>query len=203
MFDRFSDDCKRALNLARMASDRIGHDFLGSEHILLGLLDLGDGAWQEILQRASIEPAAVRLEVQKLLKPGHRGVMPAQLPFTPDAKRVLELAMAAAGKLGDRVIDTEHILLGLVDEKDGSAARALARAGLTPEAAWARVAETKVAAADPQPSTAESSSEGSGSFALAQTVALLRIAHDLLEANGELDTAQAVRGAIRRLDARR
>src|ERR1043165_7803451 len=125
MFDRFTDRAKKVMNLARQEAQRFNHEYLGTEHILLGLVQEGSGVAANVLKNMSIELPKIRGEVEKIVKTGPSMVTMGQLPFTPRAKKVLELALEEASNLGHNYIGTEHILLGLIRERDGKAAKVL------------------------------------------------------------------------------
>jgi ATP-dependent Clp protease ATP-binding subunit ClpC len=124
------------------------HDFIGTEHMLIGLVDEGTGAGAVTLRELQVDAGAVRAESAKIVKPGVWKFTFGQVPFTPRGKRVLELAAEAATSLGHRHIGTEHLLLGLVEEGQGIAAIVLLeRLGLSAERIRAKVLE--LAPADP------------------------------------------------------
>ena len=130
MFDRFTDRAKKVMNLARQEAQRFNHEYLGTEHILLGLVQEGSGVAANVLRNMTIDLAKIRNEVEKLVKTGPSMVTMGQLPFTPRAKKVLELSMEEAGNLGHNYIGTEHLLLGLIKENEGIAAKVLTNLGV-------------------------------------------------------------------------
>ena len=130
MFDRFTDRAKKVMNLARQEAQRFNHEYLGTEHILLGLVQEGSGVAANVLRNMQIDLAKIRTEVEKLVKSGPSMVTMGQLPFTPRAKKVLELSMEEAGNLGHNYIGTEHLLLGLIKENEGIAAKVLTNLGV-------------------------------------------------------------------------
>ena len=123
MFDRFTDRAKKVMNLARQEAQRFNHEYLGTEHILLGLVQEGSGVAANVLKNMGIDLTKIRMEVEKIVKTGPSMVTMGQLPFTPRAKKVLELSMEEAGSLGHNYIGTEHLLLGLIKENEGIAAQ--------------------------------------------------------------------------------
>ncbi len=125
MFDRFTDRAKKVMNLARQEAQRFNHEYLGTEHILLGLVQEGSGVAANVLKNMGIDLNKSRMEVEKIVKTGPSMVTTGQLPLTPRAKKVLELSMEEAGNLGHNYIGTEHLLLGLIKENEGIAAQAL------------------------------------------------------------------------------
>jgi len=132
-FSRFADRSRVVMGLARQEAQRLCHDFIGTEHILLGLVAANGGA-VEILEQLGIHPNQVREETEKAVRPGNALDAPGQIPFTPSAKRVLELTVSEAHGLGHDKIRELHLLLGLLLEKKGTAAQALAALGVTYEA---------------------------------------------------------------------
>ena len=125
MFDRFTDRAKKVMNLARQEAQRFNHEYLGTEHILLGLVQEGSGVAANVLKNMGVDLTKIRAEVEKLVKTGPSMVTMGQLPFTPRAKKVLELSMEEAQNLGHNYIGTEHLLLGLIKENEGIASRVL------------------------------------------------------------------------------
>ena len=130
MFDRFTDRAKKVMNLARQEAQRFNHEYLGTEHVLLGLVQEGSGVAANVLKNMGVDLARIRAEVEKLVKSGPSMVTMGQLPFTPRAKKVLELSMEEAHNLGHNYIGTEHLLLGLIKENEGIAAKVLTNLGV-------------------------------------------------------------------------
>lgn len=125
MFDRFTDRARRVMALARKEAQRFNHDFIGTEHILLGLIQEGSGVAANVLKNLGVDTEKIRREIEKNVQSGPSMVTMGQLPFTPRAKKVLELSMEEAQELGHNYIGTEHLLLGLIRENDGVAAQVL------------------------------------------------------------------------------
>ncbi len=125
MFDRFTDRARKVMGLSRQECQRFHHDYIGTEHILLGLILEGGGVAADILKNLDVDPRRLRQEVEKQVTRGNAMVTMGQLPFTPRAKRVLELSLEEATSLGHNYIGTEHLLLGLIREEEGFAAKAL------------------------------------------------------------------------------
>src|SRR4029453_1373128 len=125
MFDRFTDRARKVMGLARQEAQRLNHEYIGTEHILLGLVQEGSGVAANVLKNLDIDLKKIRQEVEKLVKAGPSMVTMGQLPFTPRAKKVLELALEEASNLGHTYIGTEHLLLGLIRENEGIAAQVL------------------------------------------------------------------------------
>src|SRR5262245_22488842 len=130
MFDRFTDRARKVMALARKEAQRFNHDFIGTEHILLGLIQEGSGVAANVLKNLGVEINKIRSEIEKNVQSGPSMVTMGQLPFTPRAKKVLELSMEEANELGHNYIGTEHLLLGLLRENDGVAAQVLQDLGL-------------------------------------------------------------------------
>ncbi|TKJ47890.1 ATP-dependent Clp protease ATP-binding subunit ClpC [Candidatus Aerophobetes bacterium Ae_b3a] len=129
MFNRFTERAKKVIFLAREEARRLDHDYLGTEHILLGLIREGEGIGAAALQNLAIDLAQVRAGVEKAVGRGGGTLFLGQIPFTPRAKKVLELAVTEARNLGHNYIGTEHLLLGLIREAEGVAAQILTSLG--------------------------------------------------------------------------
>ncbi len=128
MFERFTDRARRVVVLAQEEAKRLNHDYVGTEHILLGLIHEGEGVAAKALESLGISLDAVRQQVEEIIGQGQQA--PSEhLPFTPRAKKVMELSLREALQLGHDYIGTEHILLGLIREGDGVAAQVLIRLG--------------------------------------------------------------------------
>ena len=125
MLDRFSVRAKRVINLARKEAVAHNHEYLGTEHILLGLIAEGSGVAADVLANMGVKLHQVGAALDKIVRHGPSAVATPQLPFTPRAKKVLELAMEEAVDLGHDYVGTEHILLGLLKEHEGIAAQVL------------------------------------------------------------------------------
>jgi len=125
MFDRFTDRARTVMNLAKAEAQRLNHEYIGTEHILLGLVQEGSGVAANVLRGMGIDLKHIRTEVEKLVKGSATMVPMGNLPFTPRAKKVLELSLEEASQLGHNYIGTEHLLLGLIKESEGIAARVL------------------------------------------------------------------------------
>ncbi|MEE9368691.1 MAG: ATP-dependent Clp protease ATP-binding subunit [Pontiella sp.] len=128
--DNFTPRAQQVLQLARKEADRFNHGYVGTEHILLGLIALGHGVAVNALQALGIDLASVRLEVEKAVGTGPETKTIGNIPFTPRAKKVLALSASEARGLGHSYVGTEHILLGLLREGEGIAARVLENLGV-------------------------------------------------------------------------
>src|SRR6266568_3887976 len=128
MFERFTDRARRVVVLAQEEARMLNHNYIGTEHILLGLIHEGEGVAAKALESLGISLEAVRQQVEEII--GHGQQAPSgHIPFTPRAKKVLELSLREALQLGHSYIGTEHILLGLIREGEGVAAQVLVRLG--------------------------------------------------------------------------
>src|SRR3954466_13918089 len=125
MFDKFTDRARKIIALAQKEAERFRHDYIGTEHLLLGLVKEGTLVAVTALNNLSVDVEKVRREVEKLVVTSDKSAPSGSLPFTPQAKRVLELGSEEAGFLGHPYIGTEHILLGLLSEQDSVAAQVL------------------------------------------------------------------------------
>jgi len=130
MFDRFTDRARKVMNLAKSEAQRLNHEYIGTEHILLGLVQEGSGVAANVLRNMGIDLKRIRAEIEKLVKGSSTVVPMGNLPFTPRAKKVLELSLEEASQLGHNYIGTEHLLLGLIKESEGIAARVLTNLGV-------------------------------------------------------------------------
>jgi ATP-dependent Clp protease ATP-binding subunit ClpC len=131
MFERFTDRARRTLVLAQDEARRLGHDFLGTEHVLLGLIAEGEGVAAKAMEELGVSLEDVRRRVMEVIPSGTPGAPGVAPPFTPRAKRVLELSLREALTLGHNYIGTEHVLLGLVREGEGVASQVLVATGLS------------------------------------------------------------------------
>jgi ATP-dependent Clp protease ATP-binding subunit ClpA len=128
MFERFTDRARRVVVLAQDEARRLDHNYIGTEHILLGLIDEGTGVAARALESLGVNLAAVRQQVEEIIGRGQQ-TPSGHIPFTPRAKKVLELSLRESQQLGHNYIGTEHILLGLLREGDGVAAQVLVKLG--------------------------------------------------------------------------
>jgi ATP-dependent Clp protease ATP-binding subunit ClpC len=128
MFERFTDRARRVVVLAQEEARLLNHGYIGTEHLLLGLIHEGDGVAARALESLGISLTTVRQQVEAIIGRGQQAP-PGHIPFTARAKKVLELSLREAGQLGHDYIGTEHILLGLVREGEGVAAQVLVRLG--------------------------------------------------------------------------
>jgi ATP-dependent Clp protease ATP-binding subunit ClpA len=129
MFERFTDRARRVVVLAQDEARALHHNYIGTEHILLGLINEGQGVAARALEALGITHQAVRSEIEAITERGEQESQAGHIPFTSRAKKALELSLREAIQLGHNYIGTEHILLGLIREGDGAAAQALVRLG--------------------------------------------------------------------------
>jgi len=130
MFNRFTERARKVIILAKEEARRFNHDYIGTEHILLGLVREGEGVAASVLQKMGVSLEKIRLEIEKLVQPGPTTQIIGDIPFTPRAKKALELAAEEARSLGHNYIGTEHLLLGLIREGEGMASQVLLNLGL-------------------------------------------------------------------------
>jgi ATP-dependent Clp protease ATP-binding subunit ClpA len=128
MFERFTDRARRVVVLAQEEARMLNHNYIGPEHLLLGLMREGEGVAAKALESLNISLEAVRSQVEEIIGQG-QAAPTGHIPFTPRAKKVLELSLREALQLGHNYIGTEHILLGLIREGEGAAAQVLLRLG--------------------------------------------------------------------------
>lgn len=191
MFDRFTERARKVIILAKEEAKRFNHDYIGTEHILLGLIKEGESVAAAVLQNLGLSLDTIRLEVEKLVQFGPSTVVSGDIPFTPKAKKVIELAMDEARRLGHNYIGTEHLLLGLIKEGEGVASHVLMNVGLDLNKVRAEVIKL-LGSTTPsgEPGMAPPSmGPGGGSKAKTKTPALDAFGRDLsqLAREGKLD----------------
>ena len=215
MFERLTDRARKVMALANQEAQRLNHEYIGTEHILLGLVKEGSGVGANVLKNLDIDLRKVRLEVEKLVKSGPEMVTMGKLPQTPRAKKVIEYAIEEARNLNHNYVGTEHLLLGLLREHDGVAAQVLMNLGLKLEEVREEVLNLLGAGVEteeaPQPSEPQEPPMGgppsggdgprSRSAAKSKTPALDSFGRDLTELarNGELDPVIGRTNEIERL----
>jgi ATP-dependent Clp protease ATP-binding subunit ClpA len=132
--NNFTPRAQQVLALARKEADRFNHNFIGTEHVLLGLIKLGQGVAFQVLGKMGLDPENVRMEIEKQVGTGPDRKMLEPIPYTPRVKKVLALAAKEARALNHTYVGTEHLLLGLLHEGDGVAGRVLKNLGVDAEA---------------------------------------------------------------------
>ncbi|MDG2013616.1 MAG: ATP-dependent Clp protease ATP-binding subunit, partial [Pirellulaceae bacterium] len=130
MYERFTERARKVMQLANQEAQRFNHEYIGTEHMLLGLVKEGNGVAANVLKNLGVDLRKIRLEVEKLVQSGPEMVTIGKLPQTPRAKKVIEYSMEEARNLAHSFVGTEHILLGLLREQEGVAAQVLMNLGL-------------------------------------------------------------------------
>ncbi len=207
MFERFTDRARKVMALANQEAQRFNHEYIGTEHILLGLVKEGSGVGANVLKNLEVDLRKVRLEVEKLVKSGPDMVTMGKLPQTPRAKKVIEYAIEEARSLNHNYVGTEHLLLGLLREHEGVAAQVLMNLGLKLDEVREEVLNLLGAGGDPEDSTAKSASAAPGAdpaaakAARSKTPALDSFGRDLTElaSEGSLDPVIGRANEIERL----
>src|SRR5579884_3861214 len=148
MWEPFTERARRSIVLAQEEAQRLGNNYIGTEHILLGIISEGESLAAKVLETLGVNLAKVRQEVEAIVGRGGQTVQQ-EMVFTPRAKRVIELAFEEARQLNHNYIGTEHLLLGLIREGEGVAARVLTNLGVDP--AKVRVQTTSLLGAEGQP----------------------------------------------------
>ncbi|MFM9041078.1 MAG: ATP-dependent Clp protease ATP-binding subunit, partial [Vulcanococcus sp.] len=181
MFERFTEKAIKVIMLAQEEARRLGHNFVGTEQILLGLIGEGTGVAAKVLKSMGVNLKDARVEVEKIIGRGS-GFVAVEIPFTPRAKRVLELSLEEARQLGHNYIGTEHLLLGLIREGEGVAARVLENLGVD-------LAKVRTQVIRMLGETAEVASGGGGGMGSTKTHTLDELGSNLTQqaADGKLD----------------
>ncbi|MGA1392216.1 MAG: Clp protease N-terminal domain-containing protein, partial [Phycisphaerales bacterium] len=207
MFERLTDRARKVMALANQEAQRFNHEYIGTEHILLGLVKEGSGVGANVLKNLGIDLRKVRLEVEKLVKSGPEMVTMGKLPQTPRAKKVIEYAIEEARNLNHNYVGTEHLLLGLLREHDGVAAQVLLNLGLKLEEVREEVLNLLGAGVENEEQAGPGEPEAAGEpgptarRGKSKTPALDSFGRDLTELakNGELDPVIGRAGEIERL----
>ncbi|MCW2852786.1 MAG: ATPase domain protein, partial [Nocardioides sp.] len=160
MFERFTDRARRVVVLAQEEARMLSHNYIGTEHILLGLIHEGEGVAAKALESLDISLEAVRAQVEEIIGQGQQAPS-GHIPFTPRAKKVLELSLREALQLGHSYIGTEHILLGLIREGEGVAAQVLQKLGADLNRVRQQVIQL-LSGFQGKESTAQAAAQGSG-----------------------------------------
>jgi ATP-dependent Clp protease ATP-binding subunit ClpC len=186
MFERFTDRARKVMALANQEAQRFNHEYIGTEHILLGLVKEGSGVGANVLKNLDVDLRKVRSEVEKLVKSGPDMVTMGKLPQTPRAKKVIEYAIEEARNLNHNYVGTEHLLLGLLREHDGVAAQVLMNLGLKLEEVREEVLNLLGAGVENEEPAAQEKQAGKGK---SKTPALDSFGRDLTELarEGQLD----------------
>src|SRR5215204_3438960 len=197
MFERFTDRARKVMALANQEAQRFNHEYIGTEHILLGLVKEGSGVGANVLKNLDVDLRKVRLEVEKLVKSGPDMVTMGKLPQTPRAKKVIEYAIEEARNLNHNYVGTEHLLLGLLREHDGVAAQVLMNLSLKLEEVREEVLNLLGAGVE----TEEPAQEKQGQKGKSKTPALDSFGRDLTELakEGSLDPVIGRKNEIERV----
>ena len=190
MFERFTDRARKVMALANQEAQRFNHEYIGTEHILLGLVKEGSGVGATVLKNLDVDIKKLRLEIEKLVKSGPDMVTMGKLPQTPRAKKVVEYAIEEARALNHNYVGTEHILLGLLRESEGIAAQVLMNLGLKLEEVRQEVLNLLGAGVDDTPTNlGMKMGSSTKSKTKSKTPALDSFGRDLtqLAIDGELD----------------
>ena len=189
MFERFTDRARKVMALANQEAQRFNHDYIGTEHVLLGLVKEGSGVGANVLKNLGVDLRKVRLEVEKLVKSGPEMVTMGKLPQTPRAKRVIEYAIEEARNLNHNYVGTEHLLLGLLREQDGVAAQVLMNLGLKLEDVREEILNLLGAGVEPEDASAMAGPGDAKKGGKSKTPALDSFGRDLTELarEGKLD----------------
>ncbi|MCS6977320.1 MAG: ATP-dependent Clp protease ATP-binding subunit [Gemmatales bacterium] len=199
MYEKFTDRARKVMQLANQEAQRFNHEYIGTEHILLGLVKEGSGVAANVLKNLDIDLRKIRLEVEKIVQSGPEMVTMGKLPQTPRAKKVIEYAIEEARNLNHNYVGTEHLLLGLLREQEGVAAQVLMNLGLKLEDVREEVLNL-LGHNNMEPS--ESSSERAGSrTSKSKTPALDSFGRDLTELarQGKLDPVIGRQNEIERV----
>ena len=184
MFERFTEKAIKVIMLAQEEARRLGHNFVGTEQVLLGLIGEGTGVAAKTLKSMGVNLKDARTEVEKIIGRGS-GFVAVEIPFTPRAKRVLELSWDEARQLGHNYIGTEHLLLGLIREGEGVAARVLENLGVDLNKIRSNVVKI-LGESKPQTVSSGAGSSSSSSTTKAKTPSLDEFGTDLTLAAAEL-----------------
>src|SRR5688572_15788587 len=198
MFERFTDRARKVMALANQEAQRFNHEYIGTEHILLGLVKEGSGVGANVLKNLDVDLRKVRLEVEKLVKSGPDMVTMGKLPQTPRAKKVIEYAIEEARNLNHNYVGTEHLLLGLLREHDGVAAQVLMNLGLKLEEVREEVLNLLGAGVESEEPQAQEKTSSKGK---SKTPALDSFGRDLTELakEGQLDPVIGRKNEIERV----
>lgn len=188
MFERFTDRARRVVVLAQEEARMLSHNYIGTEHILLGLIHEGDGIAAKALESLGVSLEAVRAQVEEIIGQGQQAPS-GHIPFTPRAKKVLELSLREALQLGHSYIGTEHILLGLIREGEGVAAQVLQKLGADLNRVRQQVIQLLSGFQGKESATAGAQTAGSGGEAPSSSLVLDQFGQNLTQAarEGKLD----------------
>jgi len=200
MFSRFTERAKRVVIMAKEEAIRMNHPQVGTEHILLGLVGVGSGVALAVIEKMGIDSKKIRSEIEKKAQTSSPTLILGEMPLSPQAKRVLELALEEAAAFGHNYVGTEHIFLGLIREKEGIAAQVLEQMGLNLEKVRTEI--MSLLGGEPMGTTAGHSGAGSGvAGAKSKTPALDAFGTNLtkLAVDGKLDPVIGRKDEIERI----
>ncbi|MEK7285380.1 MAG: Clp protease N-terminal domain-containing protein, partial [Chloroflexota bacterium] len=183
-FDRFNDRAKRVLALAQDEAIRFNHNYIGTEHLLLGLVREGEGVAARVLDSLGVELSKVRTAVEFIIGRGDSTTSPSEITLSPRTKKVIELAIDEARKLGHSHVGTEHLLLGLVREGEGIASGVLESLGVSLEKVRHQVIATL---GQQHPAQAEAAAAGKSSTSKTPTLDQLGVNLTAMSKAGQLD----------------
>jgi ATP-dependent Clp protease ATP-binding subunit ClpC len=190
VFERFTSGARRAVVLSQEAARGLNHNYIGTEHLLLGLLGAGEGVAAQVFESLGISEDEARAQIEQIIPRGTE-VATGAIPFTPRAKKVLELSLREALQLGHRYIGSEHILLGLIREGEGVAGQVMAKLGADAVRARASVLQLlESVPAEPEPAGTRSTKAVIHSLETENhrlRAEVDRLRHLLLELNAEAD----------------
>src|SRR5215468_5210454 len=197
MYERFTDRARKVMQLANQEAQRFNHEYVGTEHVLLGLIKEGSGVAANVLRNLDVDLRKIRNEIEKIVQAGPEMVTMGQLPQTPRAKKVIEYAIEEARNLNHNYVGTEHLLLGLLREHDGVAAQVLMNLNLKLEEVREEVLNLLGAGVE----TEEPAQEKQGSKGKSKTPALDSFGRDLTELarEGQLDPVIGRKNEIERV----
>src|SRR6188508_1232891 len=204
MFERFTDRARKVMALANQEAQRFNHEYIGTEHILLGLVKEGSGVAANVLKNLDVDLRKIRMEVEKIVQAGPDMVTMGRLPHTPRAKKVIEYAIEEARNLNHNYVGTEHLLLGLLREHDGVAAQVLMNLGLKLEEVREEVLNLLGAGVESEEQPQETKGGGGSGTAAkgkSKTPALDSFGRDLTELarEGQLDPVIGRKNEIERV----
>jgi ATP-dependent Clp protease ATP-binding subunit ClpC len=201
MYERFTDRARKVMQLANQEAQRFNHEYIGTEHILLGLVKEGSGVAANVLKNLDIDLRKIRLEVEKIVQSGPDMVTMGKLPQTPRAKKVIEYSIEEARNLNHNYVGTEHLLLGLLREQEGVAAQVLMNLGLKLEDVREEVLNLLGHNMDPNEGSGGGGGERTASKGKSKTPALDSFGRDLTELarQGKLDPVIGRQNEIERV----
>ncbi|MGH7225098.1 MAG: Clp protease N-terminal domain-containing protein, partial [Gemmataceae bacterium] len=201
MYERFTDRARKVMQLANQEAQRFNHEYIGTEHILLGLVKEGSGVAANVLKNLDIDLRKIRLEVEKIVQSGPDMVTMGKLPQTPRAKKVIEYSIEEARNLNHNYVGTEHLLLGLLREQEGVAAQVLMNLGLKLEDVREEVLNLLGHNMATEESSGGSSGERQSNKGKSKTPALDSFGRDLTELarQGKLDPVIGRQNEIERV----